>query len=591
MMTRRLSTTLRRAITGIALCLILAVLLGLDLRAHGLAWQTMFNLTGEESPLGQIRGMIELGSNLTRPPLNLAIDTTLRNTLVGPYITPYGINTFLEQEAEVAKRERSLQMIHDAGFGWIRQQFSWADIEIHGRGDFEDRRNLEVTGGPISAWDKYDNIVDLAQQYNVQIMARLDNPPAWTHANPDIGDFAPPDDVQDFVNYATAVAERYYGRIHVYQVWNEPNIYPEWGNQTVDPAAYTDMLCRTYRALKEVDPSIIVVTGALAPTLELSGRDLNDLIFLQRMYDAGAGECFDVLSAQAYGFFSAATDQRTRPTTITFTHHRYVRDVMVANGDADKAIWLSEAAWNPIDSPEVPPDVQNREGYGVVTQEEAARYMPQAYQLTEENYPYIGVMFYWFFKRPAEYERNQSWYYFRMVEPDFTPLPVYDAMRDYIHTHTPMLYRGMHPPDDLGIMNSIGVERVNDPHMPYGYAMAITGGLYSSYPVSGTDVRFRLSSSEDTGSALVSVNGVRTAVVFPHDQPYVTIPLGFVRTSATVTINSYDSPIMVESVQVIDHTVDNLFRAALIIGVPVMFVGIGLVIAVWSRLAKRRKPT
>src|SRR5687768_12361069 len=35
---------------------------------------------------------------------------------------PYGINVFLEQEVEEAKIRRSLEMIRDAGFGWIKQQ-------------------------------------------------------------------------------------------------------------------------------------------------------------------------------------------------------------------------------------------------------------------------------------------------------------------------------------------------------------------------------------------------------------------------------------------------------------------------------------
>lgn len=409
------------------LLLILFGALALDLANRGLAWQTAFSLTGEESALGQVRGMIELGGNLFRPPLRLAADAPIQHT----DISPYGINTFLEQEVELDKRERSMQMIADAGFDWIRQQFPWEDIEIHGRGDFEDRRNLAVTG-VISAWDKYDHIVGLAAQYNIQIMARLDNPPAWSRDESQMGTFAPPDDLQDFVNYASAVAQRYRGRITAYQVWNEPNIYPEWGAGDVSPEGYTDLLCRTYDALKAVDPNIIVISGALAPTLELTGRNLNDLIFLERMYAAGAGRCFDVLAAQGYGFFSAPTDQRMRPTTITFARHLYLRDAMVAHGDAHKPIWISEAAWNPVESPDVPPTVANREQYGSVTPEQAARYMPLAYARADEEWSWVGVIFYWYFKRPSDAERDQSWYYFRMVEPDFTPLPIYDTMREYI---------------------------------------------------------------------------------------------------------------------------------------------------------------
>lgn len=413
---------------------LVAVLMALDLANRGLAWRIFWSLTGEETPAGQIQGMVEWVGNFARPQPRTEPAVLIQHS----GLNPYGINTFLEQEVEPEKRERILQMISAAGFHWIRQQFPWEDIEIHGRGDFEDRRNdMNGDGQPdtISAWDKYDQIVDLAEQYGIEIHARLDNPPAWTHANPDIGSFAPPDDVQDFVNYAAAVAERYAGRIHYYQVWNEPNIYPEWGNQSVNPEAYTDLLCRTYDALKAVDSEIVVVSGALAPTVSLSGRDLNDFIFLQRMYTAGAGECFDILAVQGYGFNSGPTDQRMRPTTVNFARNLYIRDIMVANGDADKPIWISEAAWNPME--DIPGEIANRENYGSVTHEQAARYMPLAYQRAQEEWPWVGVIFYWFFKRPSDAEINQSWYYFRMVEPDFTPLPIYDAMKNYITRQTP----------------------------------------------------------------------------------------------------------------------------------------------------------
>ena len=87
-------------------------------------------------------------------------------------------------------RDLALEL-QGAGFKYIRQQFPWEDIEIHGKGDFTDRRN-EPAG--IDAWAKYDNIVDLAEQHDVEIIARLDNPPAWTRAMTDtIGTHAPPD--------------------------------------------------------------------------------------------------------------------------------------------------------------------------------------------------------------------------------------------------------------------------------------------------------------------------------------------------------------------------------------------------------------
>ncbi len=155
----------------------LAAALALDLASHGLAWQTMWSLTGEEAPLAQVRGMVEWLGNFTREQPNTDPDVPIQYTGVNPY----GINTFLEQEVEPAKREQQVQMIAAAGFHWIRQEIPWEDIEIAGRGDFEDRRNTV----PVSAWAKYDNIVDLVGQYGLELEVRIDKAPEWTHANPD----------------------------------------------------------------------------------------------------------------------------------------------------------------------------------------------------------------------------------------------------------------------------------------------------------------------------------------------------------------------------------------------------------------------
>ncbi len=560
----------------------LAILLALDLANQGLAWRTMYSLTGERQPMGQIRGMVELPGNLLRAPLRLETHAPIQHV----EISPYGVNTFLEQEVELEKRERIMQMISDAGFDWIRQQFSWEDIEIHARGDFMDRRNMDVTG-EISAWDKYDNIVSLAEQYDLEIMARLDNPPAWSHANPAIGQFAPPDDVQDFVNYAAAVAERYRGRIRYYQVWNEPNIYPEWGEQAVNPEAYTDMLCRTYNALKAVDPNIVVISGALAPTLELTGRDLNDVIFLQRMYDAGAGECFDVLSAQAYGFFSGPTDQRMRPTTVTFSHNLYLRDVMVANGDANTPIWISEAAWNPVDSPDVPADVSAREAYGSVTQAEAAEFMPMGYDRADREWSWVGVMFYWYFKRPADYERNQSWYYFRMVEPDFTPLPIYDAMREYILHNPRTLYRGTHAPDHWAIFRPAGVERIDTPETPYGYSIQIPPRGRVGFWMEGTDVMLRLRSTGGESTVITNDRAQDIRLTVTEQARDYMIPLSefSMGTSISVQVEGDGAPVLLDSVTVFDQT--NNRRAPLIaVGGAMVVLGIGWVINI---IVQRRR--
>jgi hypothetical protein len=401
---------------------VLLVLVGLSLFASRVSLhRLLLNWTGEEDLLPQVRGVFQLVSNLTRPQPETKPHVSVAHTDV----SPFGINVFLQQEVEPEKRERALQMISEAGFKWIRQEFPWEDIEIHGKGDFEDRRHEPHR----SAWAKYDNIVELAEKYDLAVIARLSNPPAWSRAVGDeIGTYAPPDDYTDFGDFVHAVVSRYKGRIQYYQIWNEPNIYPEWGEQPVDPEAYTELLKVGYTRAKEADPDCVIISGALASTIELGPRNLNDFIFLQRMYDAGAGDYFDILAMQGYGLWSGPYDRRMRPRVINFSRPLYIRDIMVKNSDESKPIWISEMNWNalPLDHPAYP-------GYGRVTEEQQARYVVEAYQRIQAEWPWVGVVNFWFFKRPDDSEKDQAWYYFRMVEPDFTPLPVYDAVREYAH--------------------------------------------------------------------------------------------------------------------------------------------------------------
>lgn len=417
---------------------VLVALLGLaTFSARNTLRQMSFNLTGEEDARSQVLGVAQLGLNLTHPPLDTRPYAAIHYTGA----SPFGVNTFLQQEVEPAKREETLRLISEAGFHWLRQEFPWQDIEIAGRGDFTDRRNIPEG---IDAWAKYDNIVDLAEQYDLEIVARISSTPAWTRSRPEdeTGSFAPPDDFDDYARFAAILAERYRGRIHYYQLWNEPNIYPEWGEQSVDPKSYTDLLCRAYKAIKDIDPDAVVLSGALAPTAELSGRDLNDYIFLQRMYDAGAGGCFDILSMQGYGLWSGPTDHRMRPLVVNYARNEFIRDIMVRNGDETKPIWISEMNWNVA-----PEGVEAK--FGRVTLDQQARWAPLAYQRAQEEWPWVGVISLWYFKRADDtwLREQRPEAYFQMAEPDFTLLPVYSTMKAYIH-QPPVMYLGSHPADD-----------------------------------------------------------------------------------------------------------------------------------------------
>ncbi len=382
---------------------------------------TLAHWTGEEALWEQLKGTGALAVlRLTQP----APRTDPYIPMAHTGLNPYGINTFLEQEAEPAKVERSLDLIAAAGFHWIRQEFPWEDLEIASKGDFWDHK------WDRSTWQKYDRIVAGAEERGLEVIARLDNPPAWTRA---VGEapgwtMAPPDNLPDYGDFVYAVVSRYRGHIRYYQLWNEPNIYPEWGDQPANPEAYVALLKVGYTRAKEADPDCVIIAAGLAQTTEntpaeFGPRNMSDLVYLERMYAAGARDYFDIMGAMVYGLWTGPYDRRASVDRTNFSRAQLIREIMVRHGDGAKPLWATEVGWNAL-----PADFALPPNFGRVSPEQQARYAVEAYQRAAHEWPWMGVMNYWFLRRPSEAERDQTWYYFRMLEPDFTPLPVYDAL-------------------------------------------------------------------------------------------------------------------------------------------------------------------
>ena len=473
--------------------IVLIILLTLFLLRSPIS-QLLYNWTGEEDPIEQIKGVgALLLLRLTQPPIETKPFAPIAHTGVNPY----GVNTFLEQEVEEEKVRLSLEMIRDAGFKWIRQEFPWEDIEIHSKGNFWDRR----VEPPRSAWEKYDRIVALAEEYGLEIVARLDNPPAWSRAEGDAkGTLAPPDDFDNYGDFVYAVVNRYKGRVKYYQIWNEPNIYPEWGEQPVDAARYVELLKVGYTRAKEADPDCIVLSAGLAPTLEMGPMNLSDLVFLEQMYDAGARGYFDILAVMGYGLWTGPTDRRASPDRTNFSRPLLIRQIMVEHGDEGKPIWAMEMGWNAVPSHLPAP-------FGRVSEEQQARYAVQAYRRAQEEWPWMGVIFYWFFKRADEHEIDQPFYYFRMLDPDFTPRPVYWALKE-LATAPPLVQVGFHQEDHWALAYEGAWQVVEDERASLGsYRASNRAGDGVSFTFKGTDLDLVVIKDSGSGTLHLVVDG------------------------------------------------------------------------------------
>lgn len=81
------------------------------------------------------------------------------------------------------------------------------------------------------------------------------------------------------------------------EIWNEPNIDREWPNGQVSGGNYAQMLIAAYNAIKAVNPAVMVISGAPAPTGFFGGQcaasGCDDNIFITQMQQAGAANAMD----------------------------------------------------------------------------------------------------------------------------------------------------------------------------------------------------------------------------------------------------------------------------------------------------------
>jgi photosystem II stability/assembly factor-like uncharacterized protein len=254
-----------------------------------------------------------------------------------------------------------------AGGGFAVKVFSWADIEPEPN---------------YLYWERPDATLRAAKFYDVEIVARLDRPPEWA-----LDDSSPtPWNVEAYANFVRRVTERYEDRLAGIIIWNEPNTALEWANQPPDPAAYVALLEAAYDSAKAVNPDLAVLLAGLAFT-EGDGTNLNDLTYLEQLYEAGGGTYFDILAAHAYGFGQLPADPPA-PDRLNFRRLELHRQIMAANGDEDKPVWVTEAGWrtsapNPEDS------------WQVVSPAEQARYSQQALAYASRNYPWLERLALW----------------------------------------------------------------------------------------------------------------------------------------------------------------------------------------------------
>ncbi len=240
------------------------------------------------------------------------------------------------------------------------------------------------------------------------------------------------------------MAARYKGRVKAYEIWNEQNLYYEWGGRggKLNAGRYVQLLAAAYNAIKSVDPGAIVISGALTPTGVNDGDiAIDDRLYLEQMYQAGLARYCDAVGAHPSGYNnppdadwtsfadpSASFGAKGHPSWFFRGTMESYRNIMIKYGDGGKRIWPTEFGWASVDGLGVPP----ARGYEYArdnTEAEQAQFIVRAYQMGR-NWGFVGVMFLWNLNFGPVAGAHDEKAAFGIVRPDWSPRPAYAALRD-----------------------------------------------------------------------------------------------------------------------------------------------------------------
>lgn len=278
----------------------------------------------------------------------------------------------------------NLPLVRKLGFTWAQVFIPWASVE-------------PVKDSP-RRWAVVDSIIQAGRQYNVHLLARVDRPPDWAR---EPGSYATGpvrlDELDRWADFLEALAARGAGVIGAYEIWNEPNLSIEWGGLPPDPGRYVRILQTAYPAIKRGDPNAIVVAAAMATTGPAGDRFmpdvLEDLWYIERMYQAGAKGYFDALGTNPHGFGYPPEQDVNRANGLAFRRAEQQRAIMERFGDGARSMWAMEVGWLVDPGPACYP-AWEQEGrlWQKVTPEQQRDYLVRAYQYAQQHWPWMAGM-------------------------------------------------------------------------------------------------------------------------------------------------------------------------------------------------------
>jgi hypothetical protein len=263
-------------------------------------------------------------------------------------------------------------------------------------------KHVRLGGFSETNLTQYDMIVNLLNANGIEVLGLL-------HRE----DLAA--DPIAFGDYVYEMVLHFKGRVRKWMIWNEPN----WGAFTNNPVGYTEILKAAYTRAKQADPTITVVTGNF-----LSVED--GVKFLRGLYENGAKGYFDIVAVNPYCYPASPLEPNEGMDGHTFWRLPLFRDLMVAQADQDKKIWIAEFGYRTPGN-----GFFEGDGKGTVSEENQALYLRQALQLAS-TWDWIERFYIYEWMDSGDPELGWWGLIKERYNPPYETKPAFDVVRSFL---------------------------------------------------------------------------------------------------------------------------------------------------------------
>lgn len=295
--------------------------------------------------------------------------------------------------------DRELEQVAASGGKWLRGDFNWPTLEMHGKGQYN--------------WTPGDYMVEKANSLGLRIMGLVTYAPRWVSTYPQ-------PNVRDFRDFIDALVRRYAPMgVHHWEIWNEANLKGPWPGAP-NPAFYTELLKAAYTAIHNVDPSATVVSSGLSPAPDQPAWGLRPATFLQRMYDNGAKGYFDAVGLHINLGGRAPEPEIKQTWNLAYSARTEMYPLMQRMGDGEKKIWVTEMGYSST----------NADPSHGVTEEQQGPYLRDLLKQWLKH-SFVGPTFIYTLRDPGT-DRTNWFDMMGLIRRDYSPKPAWGTVTDYI---------------------------------------------------------------------------------------------------------------------------------------------------------------